>query len=186
MEELVIFFRMLLGTILLTSAIEKIRKKNEHKAIVVAYKIIPEYTDKYFIVVEILVELVVGLFLIIGYMLKLSSLLAIALLVTYTLAILINIYRGKKEMSCGCGGVVGDHKISWKLVFRNALLMLLGIYLLINEDAFLDVYQLNFGITEMFAMLLTWMILLIFLISLNLYKTKEVMAMLLNKERKVN
>ncbi|MGO4119283.1 MauE/DoxX family redox-associated membrane protein, partial [Rhizobium ruizarguesonis] len=49
---------------------------------------------------------------------------AFTLLVVYSVAITINLVRGRNEISCGCGGVLGTHNLSWKLVIRNIFLLL--------------------------------------------------------------
>ena len=49
------------------------------------------------------------------------------LLVIYTAGIGINLYRGRRDMDCGCGGPASKHPISGWLVLRN--LSLLGLVL---------------------------------------------------------
>lgn len=48
---------------------------------------------------------------------------AILLLIIYTIAIIINLVKGRVDFDCGCGGLVGAHKLSKNLVFRNVLLI---------------------------------------------------------------
>jgi hypothetical protein len=54
---------------------------------------------------------------------------AIALLASYALAIALNLWRGRREIDCGCSfGGIGEggtgEPISWVLPFRNGLLAL--------------------------------------------------------------
>ena len=51
-----------------------------------------------------------------------------ALLAGYTLAIAINLVRGRRDVSCGCGLTGGDREyLSWGLVLRNVLLLVLAL-----------------------------------------------------------
>lgn len=49
------------------------------------------------------------------------------LLIIYAAGIGINLYRGRRDMDCGCGGPASKHPISGWLVLRN--LLLLGLVL---------------------------------------------------------
>ncbi|MBJ6950286.1 hypothetical protein JG666_23760, partial [Vibrio cholerae] len=55
---------------------------------------------------------------------------AVLLLLVYSVAISINLLRGRKEISCGCGGVLGNHKLSWMLVVRNLFIGAVSVILL--------------------------------------------------------
>jgi hypothetical protein len=48
---------------------------------------------------------------------------AAALLALYTLAIVWNLARGRRDIDCGCGGPLGRRRISEALVARNAMLI---------------------------------------------------------------
>lgn len=55
-----------------------------------------------------------------------GALLAAALLVVVTLALVLALARGSRPASCGCGGLGGDVPVSWSLVARNGVLLLLA------------------------------------------------------------
>ena len=56
------------------------------------------------------------------------AILAIAvLLLVYTLAIGINLLRGRRDIDCGCGGPARRQTLSGWLVARNLVLMVLGL-----------------------------------------------------------
>jgi hypothetical protein len=71
-----------------------------------------------------LAELLAGLGLISGFWLVPAIVLAMALFVVFCIAITINLVRGRRDLSCHCGGVIGNHLISWWLVGRNGLLII--------------------------------------------------------------
>lgn len=56
-----------------------------------------------------------------------GALAAAALLTLVTVAVTINLLRGRAHIDCGCGGQSGQH-LSWALVLRN--LVLIGLALL--------------------------------------------------------
>jgi len=72
------------------------------------------------------------------------------LLLLYTAGIGINLYRGRREMDCGCGGAASRHPISGWLMARN--LLLLGFVLLASIPAstrplnWLDLLVTTFGV----------------------------------------
>ena len=49
---------------------------------------------------------------------------AAALLVSYAVAIGVNLGRGRRELDCGCSWGASGQTISWGLVFRNGLMLL--------------------------------------------------------------
>jgi hypothetical protein len=52
---------------------------------------------------------------------SLAGMLACGLLLSYALAIAINLLRGRRSIECGCGG--SGQTLSWSLVLRNLLLV---------------------------------------------------------------
>jgi hypothetical protein len=72
----------------------------------------------------------VGIGLISGILLLPASLLTICLLTVFSGAMGINLARGRLDLSCHCGGALGDHRISWWLVGRNGLLLAATVLLI--------------------------------------------------------
>ncbi|MBO1628368.1 MauE/DoxX family redox-associated membrane protein [Bacillus arachidis] len=126
------------GYIFVTSSLSKFLKFEQHYVTVHAYNIVPESTSRLFAWFDSIIELVIGICLLIGFALKINLIFSMFLLLIYTLAITINLFRGRTNIDCGCGGVVGDGKISNKLVFRNVIMItiLITIWLQFNYEAF--------------------------------------------------
>lgn len=61
-----------------------------------------------------------------------GALAAAALLTVVTLAVAINLARGRSHIDCGCGSQGGQH-LSWALVLRN--LVLIGLALLADASS---------------------------------------------------
>ena len=75
-----------------------------------------------------LVELLLGVGLITGVGLPVASYGSAALLLAFSAAVIINLRRGR-EIACACTGVADEQPISWGLVVRNGLLILVAVWL---------------------------------------------------------
>ena len=60
-----------------------------------------------------------------------GSALAVLLLALYTVAILINIWRGRRDIDCGCAGPYVRESLSYRLVARNALFLSIALLTLL-------------------------------------------------------
>lgn len=124
MELFSLYLKLLIGFIFITSSFSKWRGFQEHIGVISDYRILP---SKYSVIVariDLILETLIACLLITGVWIDKVSIMAITLIGIYTLAIIINLFRGRYEISCGCGGVVGNHKLSWKLVIRNMIIIL--------------------------------------------------------------
>ncbi|GEC91227.1 MauE/DoxX family redox-associated membrane protein [Brevibacillus brevis] len=128
MEELGLLFRLVLAFLFLSTFVSKISDISTHLSIVRAYQIIPYSWSKSFTYLDLGLQATVAIFLLLGFFTTLGLSLAILLLGAYTLAISINLARGRKKISCGCGGMAGNHFLSWKLVLRNLVFISLAVY----------------------------------------------------------
>ncbi|MGG4451211.1 MauE/DoxX family redox-associated membrane protein [Brevibacillus porteri] len=128
MEELGLLFRLILAFLFLSTFFSKISDMGTHLSIVRAYQIIPYSWSKGFTYLDLGLQATVAISLLIGLFTTLGLSLAILLLGAYTLAISINLARGRKKISCGCGGMAGNHFLSWKLVLRNLVFINLAVY----------------------------------------------------------
>jgi len=172
MEELALWFRFVLAFLFLSTAWSKRKTMAEHIGIVRDYQILPERLTEPFAKAETYVELVLGALLLIGLFQPFAAAGSVLMLIVYTIAITVNLLRGRTEMSCGCGGLAGQHRLSWKLVVRNVGLALAGAWVcytnapsgtvdaLLAGTAWGDLFDLSlaavFGITVL--MMLIWTI----------------------------
>lgn len=124
MDFLILFIRIILGFLFLSAGWSKIKEVNQHIGIVKEYKILPDKYIKKLVLLEITLEIVVGAFLLLGLFHQYIAVIAILLLCMYSIAISINLFRGRTNISCGCGGMAGNHQLSWKLVLRNLCLII--------------------------------------------------------------
>jgi uncharacterized membrane protein YphA (DoxX/SURF4 family) len=124
-----LFIRLFLGIIFCSSAISKLARPRHFRRSIQEYRVIPALLETKQLFSTVLSfsipsgELVAGLGLISGILLTPSSILICGLLFTFCAAMACNLVRGRHDLSCHCGGTLGNHQISWWLVGRNLALI---------------------------------------------------------------
>lgn len=111
-----------LGVIFILGALPKLRDLPLFQAIVDNYRLLPAAATPAVALLVALSELLAGIGLVIEPWRASAALLAIALLVTVSSAVAINLGRQRRTIDCGCGGLGEQQQLSWGLVLRNALL----------------------------------------------------------------
>lgn len=124
-DHILLFLRIVIGCVFITSAVSKLNKMTEHIVTIRKYKILPPGTVRFFAFAETTVELAAAILFLIGFQLEASGVVLILLLGTYSTAIILNLFRGNTDINCGCGGLAGDKKLSWFQPIRNVLLTIL-------------------------------------------------------------
>lgn len=119
--------RCLLAAVFLASAFGKLRDRRAFVAIVLDYRILPWRWARRFAIVLPWLELALGLMLLLGLGTKVSAALSALLLLTFIIAMGVNLRRGRTDLSCGCSGARHHQKIGGRLILRNALLLLLSM-----------------------------------------------------------
>lgn len=147
-----LFIRFLLGFILLSAAISKLMHPKRFRSGIQDYQLIPAVLEFKFIIPTLLsfliplAEVLSGIGLIF---------LTLFLFVLFTTAIVINLVRGRRDLSCHCSGALGNHSISWWLVGRNGIFIVgLLLLLLTPPDLFTSRTILSGSSTTIVAMLL--------------------------------
>lgn len=133
-----LFLRLLLGLILISVGISKLARPGDFQRGIRDYQIFSSAQESKLAISTILAccfpvaEILSGLGLITGLLLNPAILLGISLLIVFSAAITINLVRGRTDLSCHCGGAIGDHRISWWLVGRNGILIIGLLFLLVT------------------------------------------------------
>lgn len=131
-----LFIRFFLGALLISTGVSKLTHPGQFWRGLQDYQLLPTPLAKKRVISMLLtfgipwLECVAGLSLICGIALLPALLLVCGLLLVFSLALGFNLARGRTDLSCHCGGVIGDHRISWWLVGRNAALIVLDCLLL--------------------------------------------------------
>jgi len=147
-----------LALLFATSAYHKLRDLEHFEAILVDYRLLPDYFTAPAARALPLVEIGLAAALVLPATTGSASLVAAALLGVYSLAIGINLARGRRDIDCGCGGDSGQ-SLGPGLLARNALLMVIAIGGAVpgptdarNLSAF-DVVTIAFGLA---TLILAW------------------------------
>ena len=130
-KPLYFWVRLILGIIFVLASIDKILHPAAFAEAVYNYKILPDALINLTAIILPWMELVLGLFLIVGLWLPGATFLCILLLLTFLGALLFNIARGL-NIYCGCFStnteVVSGASMVWYLL-RDGVFFLLALYL---------------------------------------------------------
>jgi uncharacterized membrane protein len=111
----------LFALLFVTAAVQKLRALGHFAEVFAAYRLLPDALARLSVLVPLLEALVA-----IGLLVRTTRVAAAcagsALLVVYAAAIAINLRRGRRELSCGCGGPDERRPIAAWMVMRNLLL----------------------------------------------------------------
>jgi hypothetical protein len=111
----------------LSAAFHKLTDPASFGEVLRAYRLVPEGLTRLSLLVAVL-ELAVGAGLLIGALRADAAVAGLLLLTLYAAAIAINLARGRRHLSCGCGGANDRRPIAPWMVVRNlALAALLGL-----------------------------------------------------------
>lgn len=126
-KRIVLIFRVVLGVIFIYASLDKIAHPEQFARIIYNYKILPSFLINIFAITLPWVELIAGLFLILGIFTEGASLLICFLLMVFVVAISINLFRGI-DLNCGCFSTdPAGKKEGANLLIKDFLFLFLGI-----------------------------------------------------------
>lgn len=138
----ILLIRLLLAFVFLHAALHKIKNRPHFLVTLQAYQLLPVFLLPTAAITLPLIELYCGLGLLLNIIkpsVYYPSLTAACLLILYSVAIAINLLKGRTELNCGCQSYFSkathtqqQEKISWLLVLRNIVLASLAFYLLLE------------------------------------------------------
>jgi hypothetical protein len=112
-----------LALLLVIAAGHKARALDRFRATLADYRLLPARAVPLAATLVVGVEVGIALALVLSASRTAGPLLAAALLAVYTLAIAINLARGRRDIDCGCGGPALHQPLGGRLVVRNAVLI---------------------------------------------------------------
>jgi uncharacterized membrane protein YphA (DoxX/SURF4 family) len=124
-EYLAFALRVYLGYFFIYASLSKIPHPAQFSEVIANYRLVPYMFLNLTAVILPWIELVTGLFLIIGFKSKTSVIVIGLLLIMFDVMILINMYRDA-PITCGCYDTVGE-PIGWKKTLENALMVLFSV-----------------------------------------------------------
>jgi hypothetical protein len=120
------------GTILICAGIPKLWDCKQFRATIRGFGLLPRIMIGPFATCLPILEILVGATLIVSALFDVNSIswagaLAAALFFMFGAAIAINLLKGRTDISCGCFGQRANSQLTWALVYRAGLLMVLSI-----------------------------------------------------------
>lgn len=122
---IVLIARLCLGFIFLSSALGKLTNRRSFIQGIVDYQVFPRRVAQSFGLVLPWIEVGVAFALILGIVLPLAGIVTALLLLGFTVGVTTNLRRGR-QLDCHCYGIASPRTISWGIVVRNVLLLLLA------------------------------------------------------------
>jgi uncharacterized membrane protein YphA (DoxX/SURF4 family) len=126
-------FAALLAIVFLGGAWQKLRDMDGFVMAVEQYRLLPASWAPPAAWALLLAEACAGLLLLPLATRTMGAVLALAVLAAVTLAVAVNLLRGRQAIDCGCGGPEGGQHLSWGLVLRNGMLCLASALSLADE-----------------------------------------------------
>lgn len=124
-KYLLFAFRFLVGFVLVIAAIPKIADPSSFAKSIEAYQLIPAIFLNLTAVLIPWVELLIGIFLIVGVMLRGSAILSAGLFAAFSIIIAVSLMRGL-AIDCGCFGP-NSTPLSWMRFWEDIGLLVLSI-----------------------------------------------------------
>lgn len=128
--DLLLTLRVFLGLFFCIGAIRKIIHLNTFTQGVINYKILPSKLSKFVGILLPWVEIMLAILLFFGVAIPIVGTLSFALILTFIIAIEINLKRGR-HINCNCHGIASTSKISQGTIIRNVFLLCLITVLII-------------------------------------------------------
>lgn len=129
--------RWILAAIFLASGLSKLPNQRRFVFIVLAYRVLPRHLAYLYAAALPWIEVVVGLMLLLGIATRIGAALAGLLLLSFVLAVMLNIARKRTGLDCGCFGNRHKQRLGGKVLARNGAMLLLSIDVLLFAQPYL-------------------------------------------------
>ena len=129
-KYLLLIIRIILGFIFIYAGAEKISDPEAFAISISNYRLLPTAAINFFAIILPWIELVAGILLIFGIAVKENSSILFSMLLVFTIAIVISLFRGL-SIDCGCfgkGTQIGLYKLGENtlMIIGTILLMIFG------------------------------------------------------------
>ena len=111
-----------LATLFASAAVHKLRDPGRFAAVFDSYQLLPLPVRSVAAMLVPLAESAVAAGVLLGPVRIAAAVVGSVLLITYALAIAINLLRGRRDLACGCGGPADRRVIAAWMVWRNLAL----------------------------------------------------------------
>ncbi len=119
--------RLVLAAVFVVAAASKLRAHDEFVGVLHNYRLLPEPLERPVAWALPGVEGLVALGLLIEPTRPYAAVGAAALLVVFSLAMAVNLARGRRDIDCGCFASTLRQRLSWGLIGRNGVLLVMAL-----------------------------------------------------------
>jgi len=126
-EILALFCSMFIGVLFLTSGVSKLADKKMFVGVVRGFALLPDAAATLVGTLLPYVEILIAVTLLLDVYRGAVLAVAIVLLTSFAIAVSINLLRGRSYISCGCFFAHENSPLTWFLVGRNVLLIVVAV-----------------------------------------------------------
>ena len=128
--------RIILSLVFIFAGLEKIASPAAFSESIVNYKLFPVFLINISAITIPWIEVISGVLLLLGISIKENAVIITSLLIIFTAAVIISIFRGL-NIDCGCFGTALGERVGLLKVAENVLLIISGILVTNTETDFL-------------------------------------------------
>lgn len=125
--------RFVLGAVFIFAGIPKIMGTAAFAGAVYNYQLLPDVLINFFAIFLPWLEVIVGIFLILGVWLPGTVVIYNGLIITFIAALVISVHRGL-DISCGCFSTDSTDVINLGTILRDVALFMASLYLLFESS----------------------------------------------------
>jgi hypothetical protein len=125
MAEITTAIRTLIALVYLSAAAGKMHHWPVFHGVIANYRLLPDFMLAPVAYILPPLEAIIGVALLLGWASPWPEAAAAALLVLFAIAMGINLLRGRRNIDCGCFQSALKQSLSWTLVIRNGVMVLL-------------------------------------------------------------
>jgi putative oxidoreductase len=137
--------RLIIGFVFVYASIGKIANPEEFAKSIDNYRVMPIYTINFIAIVLPWVELIIGLFVIFGIMIRTTSLLLMLNMSVFCILILNAIFRNL-DIECGCFSSASA-MVGWPKFFEDMVLLLIAIMIYFSGSNEISIEKYYSGIS---------------------------------------